>query len=134
MQRFAHFHFLGFHTTLDLTALAFELSYEFCSQCNLKALNSNNETKEPNPFTKNKKIFSSEFPLKGVYQGSGSFFAYLKKNNKLGTKTQSIFFKLTLTVVQEPSFHLTMSIYQLKNVFIQFCFVKVNTLKTVTHF
>lgn len=99
MHRFAHFHFLGSRTTLDLTALDLELSYEFCSKYNSKAFNTNIETKEPHPTAKKKKNFSSEFPLKGVYGGSGRFFTFLKENKESVTKTLSIFLKLTITVV-----------------------------------
>ena len=57
MHRFAHFRFLGSRTTLDLTALDLELSYEFCSKYNSKAFNTNIETKEPYPTAKKKKDF-----------------------------------------------------------------------------
>ena len=100
MHHFAHFHFRGSRTTLDLTVLDRELSYGFCTKCNSKAFNTNIETKEPYPTAKKKeKKFSSEFPLKGVYGGSGRFFTFSKDNKGLVTKTLSIFLKLTITVV-----------------------------------
>ena len=99
MHRFAHFHFRGSRTTLDLTALDLELSYGFCTKCNSKAFNTNIETKEPYPTAKKKKNFSSEFPLKGVYGGSGRFFTFSKENKGSVTKTLSIFLKLTIIVV-----------------------------------